>query len=149
MSIIALIVAIVAVALSAVNVTWNVLAWLHSGSRVKVEVPRGFLVMQDGAAGSDVISVTVMSVGRISISVTMWGFVTPNGEQIVVPIPAPWLKPVPHTLDPGHQASWHIRTEHFSDEMLSLWRESGKLFGFVRLGNGKRVRSTEALSFDK
>jgi hypothetical protein len=64
-------VALVGVVLGAASLTWNIVAFLHSGARVKIEANQDMLLI-DPVRGTQepVVTLTVRNVGRMPCQVT-------------------------------------------------------------------------------
>jgi hypothetical protein len=133
-------VAIFAAVVGAVSLTWNIVAFIHSGARIKVEANADMLLVDPKAHESTpVVTVTVRNVGRMPCEVTSWSLITPSGTALAFLRMSPeYGPPTPHTLDPGHAQSWRASTSSVIDAVGIEQGESVQLTPVAWLGTGLR-----------
>ena len=140
LDLITLVIAILGLVASVVALVWQVLSWRMSGSRVKVEGRHAVIVPDD--EGIHVLAVNAHNIGRIQVSVTGWGFSYPNKTHIPGHAyqPMAWINPkVPHTLEPGHSASWHLPIDVVKKAALDQGYDLPvSVVPLVHLGTGKQ-----------
>lgn len=136
-------IAVAGFVLALVSLAWQVFSWRATGSVVKVKMAYAYPV--DDAPRLDVplYSLTATNRGRLEVSVTGWGLKLPEeGATLVVPggsvLPAPDL---PHTLQPGHEATWYFHQGEVVATLSKRHNPGVKVRGLVRLGNGRSAVS--------
>lgn len=133
-------VAVLGLALSVASLTWNVVTWLHEGSRVKVEAAHAYGLGNMEPYGH-MLSIKARNAGRGSTSITGWGLELPDGSHMPGhAVGMPMNTPMPHRLD-GHEShTWYL-IQHEIDAGLVRAGHSGavELHPFVDLGSGKRL----------
>lgn len=144
MALAALIVSVLALLVAAASLVWQVTSWRRSGPRVKVETANSFPVFDRLDGGRDLgdhhVEVKAYNRGRAPVTLTAWGLQLPGGRTAISRGTA-WSAPMPHRLEPGAEAGWHLP----ADEVRAVCAEQGVTFrqvrGFVALAGGKRVRA--------
>jgi hypothetical protein len=130
--------AIIGTVLGVLNFTWNVWTWGKSGPRVKVTVSNDFPV-----AGQDIgdlhVGINAANTGRAPITVTGTGIELPSKENLITPGLPGFSTPLPHRLEPGSSAAWHIP----ADQVWQVCRERGyspsQLRPWIRLADDTKV----------
>jgi hypothetical protein len=156
-----LFVAVVALALSAASLTWQLALYALSGSRPRVELligaTDGFGIVS-GPAGSEfapqdlnlytsqgfsepLAGVRVRNRGRLAVSVTSWGIGVGGGFTVSLPGYAINRDaPIPYRLEPGAQASWYLP---LSDVLAAMRAAAGQPYSLraqASLGDGREIR---------
>jgi hypothetical protein len=144
MALAALIVSVLALVVAASSLVWQVISWRRSGPQVKVETANSFPVFDEPGGRRDLgdhhVEVKAYNGGRAPVTLTAWGLQLPGGRTAISRGTA-WSSPMPHRLEPGAEAGWHMS----ADEVRAVCAEQGVTFrqvhGFVTLAGGERVRA--------
>ena len=128
---------------------WQIVTFVASGSRVKVEIENG-LIMHTDDSGKTYIGITARNVGRTPVDVDQWYFDikdADNDGKLVVAQPEPWVGPeVPYRLEPGQSVGWRMYASEIRAALAAHGHASDTpLRGRVTLGDGKDVRSGESM----
>lgn len=138
-----LILSSLALVLAATSIAVHVYQWKRSGPRVKVQARQAFLAFDGGGVGRPQVSVTAHNDGRSPVTVSNWGFTTPQGEQIVFPQPQPGSTPLPHRLEPESDATWFGPTAEIIETCKSRGIDYRKIRATVVLAGGKRAHAKD------
>lgn len=136
----ALIVSIVAIAMSSVTLSWQVWSWRQSGPVIGVTANQA-LPTYDHGAGDWHIQVTARNTGRAPVQVASWAFALPNDRSIIVQRPASWSTPLPHALPNGSSASWYVPTDEIKRQCAEIGVRYQDLRAVVSLGTGVTVKA--------
>ncbi|MGI5214962.1 hypothetical protein [Plantactinospora sp. CA-290183] len=128
---------IIAIVMSAASLLWQVVSWRRSGPVVTVTVAQSLAAFPTGAEWFT--SVTARNTGRAPITVTGWGFQTPDGGSVVQLRPVAWASPVPYRLEPGSEGSWLMATDDVQGTSAERGVRYQDLRAFVRLADGRTV----------
>jgi hypothetical protein len=133
-------VATFAAVVGVVSLTWNIVAFIHSGARIKVEGNADMVLVDPGAHESTpVVTVTVRNVGRMPCEVTSWSLLIPSGTALAFLRMSPaYGPPTPHTLEPGHAQSWRAPLSSVIEAIGIEQGESAQLTPVAWLGTGLR-----------
>ena len=89
---------------------------------------------------SHLFQVTLRNGTEQRVKVDGWGLLTPDGQQIVVPIPATaWETLLPHWIEPGDAASWFVSADKIEARLPALGTTSDELLAYVRLADGRTI----------
>jgi hypothetical protein len=107
----ALLISIAALILSAVSLSWQVYSWKRTGPVLKVSVSHSAPTYgpRNDVVGDWHTTVTAVNGGRTAATVTSWGFEMPDGRTLVPTEHLSWADPLPGRIEPHAKASWHIR----------------------------------------
>lgn len=162
----ALIVAIVAVGLSAASIAWQASTFLLSGARVKVELRYGHLDSRSGDSvllpfpphGSRpdnepepgyiaVVALAVTNSGRTDVDIASWGLEFELDEKAWMYGASGGLNPpLPHRLLHGSQRGLYLADADVQSAVDGLVApKSVEVCAFVSLGNGKSVRTASVV----
>jgi hypothetical protein len=162
--IVTLVVAIIGVVLALASLVWQAATFVLSGSRVKVELHRGMTRRQpaQGIARAlgppeptpselgglraqgfedEVAGVDVRNVGRLAVSVEEVTLFADDGWGFAV-LADPENQTLPHRLEPGAAATWHIPIEGLQ-RLVESDGKTRSLSMHVKLGTGQTVRTKE------
>lgn len=135
-------VAVTGAVLSIASLTWNVVAFLHSGPRVKVESTPD-MVLIDPAQGlqTPVVTVTVRNIGRMPCQIVSWSLMTPSGSGLALLRMSPEHgPPLTYTLEPGHAESWRAPLNAVVDALRGDYEGHVQLVPMVWLGTGVKKK---------
>lgn len=162
-----LVVAMIALVLSASTLTWQIVQFLLGGARVSAELhfgahdgggvvhgPADKPLQWDRLTGQGyterLLGVQVRNRGRLAVSVTAWSVVLDNGAAYSH---GDWhinqKYPLPFRLEPGAEAVWFCPLEPVV-AMGATFQKSNRPAGTVQaqagLGTGRTVKSRNGLS---
>jgi hypothetical protein len=116
-----LLISIAALVLSIVSLSWQIWSWTRSGPVLQVSVTHSLPTYGPGGVGDWHTTVTAVNIGRSPVTVTSWGFETPDGGSIILTRPVNWSDPLPFRIESHASGSWHIP----QDEIRSACQENG------------------------
>ena len=67
----------------------------------------------------------------------------PDGQNMIVPNPAPWSSPLPHRLEPGADGNWYVATPAVARVCAEHGIRQQDVIAFVNLADGRRVSAKE------
>jgi hypothetical protein len=138
-------IAILALVVAFLSLGWQVLAFLQSGSRAKVELGAAIFPGTQGEPNVS-YSITVRSIGRTGVQVGSWGLTTRDGKTIVV---THWKWPesiqprTPLTVEPGHSVTWYLPMADLFADLTKDGVSRVDAKAFADLGTGERAKSSE------
>lgn len=140
--VVARVLGVIGVLLALASLTWQVISWRLSGPRVKVRARVGVVGAQ---RERNFAAVEALNSGRAAVTVTQWGFLTPDDTELVWSRSAIGSTPLPYRLEPHADGTWFAPW----DELVNLAEKNGtelaKVVPFVNLGNGKQVKGRASL----
>lgn len=133
------ILSIVAIVMSSITLSWQVVSWRRTGAVVKVTARVAFVV------GNPVslVSVKARNSGRTAVTVTGWGFRFPAGDGIVQAQPLPISAEIPHRLEPGAEASWFMELDAIKETCAAHGVRHQDVVAWVDLGSGRTVKANK------
>lgn len=132
-----------------IALVWRFIEWRLTGSIVRVDTRNAVTIAGLPTGDHRAITITAHNIGRTGVAVTGWGLKLPDDTDFVMFIPNANGGPsLPHTLHPGHEASWLIMWDDLRATIEKLGPDT-KLRGFVHLGTGARVVSKDVISADR
>ena len=134
-----LIVSVVALVFSLASLIWQAWSWYRSGPVVTLKTSWAYGV--GGLDGGTWVGVTAHNSGRVAAQVTSWGFETPHGSQLVIPVPLPISKPLPYTLEAHSDGSWYMGVAELEAACAAAGTRIENLRAHVTLGSGKKIRA--------
>lgn len=136
----AFIVAAFGLFIAGVSLGWQIVSFLLSGSRVRVETARMVIHGGPGIAPEPVVRVTARNVGRQPVSISSCWLDLEDGTSLFQPIPHALNMALPQTVNPGHDLNYV-----YAEDSLLTGRRAGeeelRLRGGFSLGTGKSRRS--------
>jgi hypothetical protein len=132
--------AIFAVLLSCVSLTWQIVSWRRSGPRVAVDASQS-LPMYDHGAGNWMVAITARNTGRAATTVTGWSLEFPTGDKLVMTNQLPWTPSLPHRLEAHSDATWFIDTDEVKQECAQRGVHYTDLRAVVSLASGEKVKA--------
>jgi hypothetical protein len=167
LDIITLVVAIAGLGLAVASLIWQAATFVLSGSRVKIQLKRGFLGSPQGvgpvsrvtapldatadhaatmaAQGfhQELLVVDVRNVGRLPVDITSVDGYLSSGWGFSEP--GLYNEQLPYRLEPGSKQAWHVPIEYFRKALVMRGIASEEAFMVVGLGTGKAVRTRQRL----
>jgi hypothetical protein len=137
----ALVVAIIALAVSIAALTWQVVSFLYSGSRAKVEIANNDPLRRH-VNMADPLQVTVRNVGRVPVQVVLLGLQADNAR---LHYEGPFGLILPTTIDPGHHKVWTLQADLIEPTPKPL-REGIRIRAWAVTGTGRRAMSSRGTS---
>lgn len=132
--------AIFAVMLSCVSLTWQIVSWRRSGPQVVVDASQSFPVYDHGL-GDQMVAVTARNKGRAATTVMGWSLEFPNGDNLIMQRQLSWTPSLPHRLDAHSEATWFIETDEVKRECAQRGVHYTDLRAVVRLASGVKVKA--------
>jgi hypothetical protein len=128
---------------------WQIRTSRREGHDVVVTCTNSFPIFNnpDGSQrmGDHMVTVAANNRGRSPVDVTGWGLQGPNKMTIYTANPVLWSTRLPHRLQPGSGAEFHVG----ADELRRTCREQGWPYkdvkGYVSLGDGTRRTSRKGV----
>ena len=115
--------------------------WRSRRPQVGVEVTEGAIGPATGVPSGHLIFFEAFNRGHKGVTLTMGGFVLPNGEQFVIPYPSPYLI-FPHDLLPEKSCLGFTSAGDLAAHLkASGWPRRVSLIGFYKDAVGRRHRS--------
>ena len=168
MEVATLLIAVLGVALGVASLTWQIVAHVLSGGRVKVTLkvgghsgqamasmpankvtPASLKQITSQGFSQPVIAVDVRNVGRMPVTVERWGITSAQGIQAI-----PWGNSIgptlPRRLESGESASWAVdlstalNLAQVSLAVLGKGKSSTRIVGVVELADGRMYKTPEA-----
>lgn len=156
-AVVTLVLAVVGLVLAVASLAWQGATFVLSGARVKATLqvaavrPDGALTWPVAAARSitppagsvPAVAIEVTNSGRTDVDVAGWGLDFGDGVSFIA---GEWFpnKPLPHRLTHGSTQTWYVPFHEAQQVPNGLGREASTV-GFVRLGNGRTIRTKERL----
>ncbi len=156
--VVTLVLAVLGVVLGVSSLVWQAVTFVLTGARVTVKLLNaavqdgGALTWPVGGSGGPVpppgsalaLGVEVTNSGRTDVDVVSWGL--DFGEGIVL-VPGEWWPnaKLPHRLQHGSQRTWFTQARDVQS-VPNARRKEVSVSGFVRLGDGRTVRTREHLA---
>jgi len=130
-----------AIALSALALAWQVVAWRRGGHFVKVALSEKRWPYEYNRRPG--ITVRVMNVGRLPVTVEAVSFARYRKSHKAYGCESYDGSALPFRLDPGSSASWTFTREDVSQALRRVMTldpvQNDKLWAFVLLGTGELV----------
>lgn len=132
-------IAIIGAVTGVASLVWQAWSFLKAGPQVHVTNSFGIIGMNDGST-RNVLILDASNRGRMGIEIRGWGFELPNKSHLVPGLrQLPISTPIPHHLEPGHSASWHMFIRDLAPSVVALSQKGPlKLRGWVSLGTAKK-----------
>lgn len=166
----ALLLAALSLLVAGLSLGWQVAQWLLSSGRPKAALVHGLVdgpgaytgpVRRDGArvdlrhlrdqgiAGREVIGVQVTNVGRAPVQVERIAVQAQGGRMSFVPLRDRIGPDLPHSLQPGTNATWYASFEDaalLASSSREVLRDSVTgVFMTVQLGDGRTIRTKRVM----
>jgi hypothetical protein len=132
--------AVLAVMLSCVSLSWQIISWRRSGPRVLVNAHQSFLVYDRGV-GDPMVSVTARNTGRAATTVTSWSLEFHAGGGLAMTRQLAGSSSLPHRLEPHSEATWFVETEVIKQECAQRGLHYRDLRAVVNLASGQKVKA--------
>lgn len=132
------ILSVTAIVLSASALGWQVITWRRSGAVVSVTTGTAARTYGD-RVGDPHVDITASNKGRSAVTVSSWGLKHPDGRKMAIFQHAPWSASTPHRLGPGESASWYVLTEAVVGSCAEQGIRYQDLIAWVRLGDGREI----------
>ena len=129
------ILSVVAIVMSSITLTWQIVSWRRTGAVVKVTAKLGFVPGLDGMF----VVIEASNSGRTAVTVTGYGLRHPNNHDLIQLDRVPLSAELPHRLEPGAEASWLMPMENVKATCAERGIRHQDLVGWVRLGSGGTV----------
>lgn len=143
MSTAAFVLALLALVVSVISVSWQVWTWRYGGPVVKVTTSLGFTIDDPGL---EFIVITVSNAGRSPVTVTGYGLALPDKGGNFVPVrPLPITPRLPHRLEAGADASFHLLRDEVRGTVAKNCGGTADLRAFATLGTGQTARAKKPL----
>lgn len=119
--------AVIGTLLSLLSLSWQAFTWSRSGAVIRVTASNSFPVFGE-ELGNHHVTVTAVNKGRAATTLTHWGIDMGNGSNAVVLEPLPWSTQLPHRLEPGAEAAFHIPAA----ELRNYHQQTKRPFSLMR-----------------
>ncbi len=119
-----------------ISLGWQIVSFLLTGIRLKVETRQMMIASGPGRPHEAVVMVTARNVGRQAVSVSSCWLQPPDGHGLFQPNPHPMNQRLPYTIEPGHHSDYIFAEE---DLLASARPEERELVlrGGYSLATGK------------
>ncbi|MEU4237930.1 hypothetical protein [Actinoplanes sp. NPDC026619] len=129
------ILSVVAIVMSTITLTWQIVSWRRTGAVVKVVAKQGFV---PGLNGTFVV-IEASNSGRTAVTVTGYGLRSPDGNNLIQLDRVQLSAEIPHRLEAGAEASWLMPMGNVQGTCAEQGIRHQDLVGWVRLGSGGTV----------
>ncbi|AGL20931.1 hypothetical protein [Actinoplanes sp. N902-109] len=129
------ILSVVAIGMSSIALTWQIVSWRRTGAVVKVVAKRGFVPGLDGMF----VVIEASNSGRTAVTVTGYGLRSPGGNNLIQLDRLPLSAEIPHRLESGAEVSWLMPMGNVQQTCAEQGIRHQDLVAWVRLGNGRTV----------
>lgn len=141
LAIISLVVAVIGALTGIVALAWQIVTRTRGAHRIKVRaVPDMMLVSPGSPAVGPYIQVEIINRGASAVQVQNWSILLPNGNALMIAVPAPFppSPPLPHLLQPGTSVSFYSLASDLEEEIKEAHRRGAR--AAARLATGELVR---------
>ncbi|GAB3081232.1 hypothetical protein [Micromonospora schwarzwaldensis] len=129
------ILSVIAIVMSSITLTWQIISWRRTGAVVKVTAKLGFVPGLDG----NFVVIEASNSGRTAVTVTGYGLKCPDGGNLIQFDRVPLSAEIPHRLEPGAEASWLMPIENVQAVCAERGVRYQDVVAWVRLGSGGTV----------
>jgi hypothetical protein len=137
-----LVIAIIGAVAGLGSLAWQVVTWGQSGPVVAVTARQLFPTYGDHV-GDAHMSVTASNSGRSPVTVKGWGLRLPDGQAMIMTTNLPWSDSLPHRLEPGADASWHMPTAEVQKFCADQGIRHQDMTAYVNLADGRTINAKE------
>lgn len=137
MDVAALVVSIVALALSGASVAWNIYSWHNSGAQLEVKISDSFTKKPYGSAEILCLIINIDNAGRLETTISAIGFSLADKRTLELPLKYFLGNAPPKTLAPGASEEFSIPHSYLSSWLV---KENAKFRSLkVRVRTGHKV----------
>jgi hypothetical protein len=124
---------------------WQIVTWFGSNYNVKVSASESYLI--GGPYAPRWIQVKAINDGRAPVTIESWGITTAGkrSTRIMWASPASIDTPLPHRLERGASASFHIPVDALQAERAKKNLNYEQMIPFVRLATGREKFAKKGL----
>jgi len=122
---------------------WQVVNWRRLSHNVRVVSANSWPIYGD-ELGDAMVAVTARNSGTSAVTITSWG-IDVGGENAVMFRPINFSTPLPHRLEPGAEATFHMPSDNLYERQAASKVPFAKMRPWVRLATGKTVFSRKGL----
>ncbi|WP_188422829.1 hypothetical protein [Mycetocola zhadangensis] len=118
---------------------WQVATWRKSTHNVKVRAENRWIAYADGSLSEDLVCVIAHNTGSGAVTIENWGIAVRKHGNLAAIRPHPQSAILPHRLEPGASAAFHIEANSLRQKSSERGVPFGQMKPWVRLGTGQRI----------
>ena len=142
----ALVIAVVSLALSVSAFVWQIVNYLLTGARIKVELVPGGVLWAPGQPHEKVLRIIVRNIGRQAVSVTSVSLLRDDDISLFFLRPNSINRQLPVTVEAGHDFNYFLDRGPVEDDVRERGVPSMRVRAQVSLATGKTIKSKKKIS---